>query len=86
MTKAYYCHPNVRKSIDDIHCKNCQQTKIPQKRLGVQPGNDLTNTPYYDVTVGVIGPQSSKSEHFNGEFYALRCMDANTNLVEFYCG
>ncbi len=39
---------------------------------------------WYEVAVDLIGSRSSKTEHFDGEFYALRCI-VTTNLVELTC-
>ncbi len=50
--------------------------------MGLLPERDLTNTPWYEVAVDLIGPWT---EHFNGEFYALTCIDTTTNLVELTC-
>ncbi len=45
-------------------------------------GLDLTNTLWYEVAVDLIGLWTAKTEHFNGEFYALTCIDTTTNFVE----
>ncbi len=50
--------------------------------MGLLPENDLTNTPWYKFTIDLIGPWSAKTEHFNGEFYTLTCIDTITNLVD----
>ncbi len=50
--------------------------------MGLLPGLDLTNTLWYEVAVDLIGLWTAKTEHFNGEFYALTCIDTTTNLVE----
>ncbi len=50
--------------------------------MGLLPEHDLTNTPWYEVTVNLIGSWSAKTEHFSGEFYALTCIDTTTNVVE----
>ncbi len=53
--------------------------------MGLLLDCDLTNTPWYDVAVNLIGPWTAKTDHFNGEFYALKCIDTTTNLVELAC-
>ena len=58
------------------------ELKSPAKEMGLLPDCDLTNTLWYEVAVDLIVPWSSKTEHFNGEFYALTCIDTSTNLVE----
>ncbi len=34
------------------------------------------------LAVDLIGLWTAKTEHFDGEFYALTCIDTTTNLVE----
>ncbi len=46
------------------------------------PECNFTNTPQYDIFMDLIGPWSVKTENFNGQFYALTCIDTPTNLVE----
>ncbi len=46
------------------------------------PKCDLTNTLWHRIAVDLIGWWSTKTEHFNGEFHALTCIDTTTNLVE----
>ncbi len=53
--------------------------------MGLLLERDLTNTPSYKVAVDLIGPWTAKTGHFNGEFYALTCIDTTTNLVELAC-
>ena len=53
--------------------------------MGLLPEHDLTNTPWYEVAVDLIGPWTAKTDHFNGEFYALTCIDTTTKLVELTC-
>ncbi len=50
--------------------------------MGLLSDRDLTNTLWYEVAVDLIGLWTAKTEHFNGEFYALTCIDTTTNLVE----
>ncbi len=50
--------------------------------MGLLPECGLTNTLWYKVAVDLIGPWTAKTEHFNGEFYALTCIDTTTNFVE----
>ena len=38
--------------------------------------------PWYEVAVDLIGPWQAKTEHFEGEFFALTCIDTTTNLSE----
>ena len=80
--QARYYHPDIRKQVDNFHCEYCQRVKIPRKGMGLLLECDLTNTPWYKVAVDLIGPWTAKTEHFNGEFYALTCIDTTTNLVE----
>ncbi len=53
--------------------------------MGLLPEHDLTNKPWYEVAINLIGPWTAKTGHFNGEFYALTCIDTTTNLVEVDC-
>ncbi len=50
--------------------------------MGLLLERDLTNTPRYKDAVDLIGLWSAKTDHFNGEFYALMRIDTITNLVE----
>ncbi len=59
--------------------------KIPCKGMGLLPEHDLTNTLWYKVAINLIGPWTAKIDHFNGEFYALTCIDTTTNIVELTC-
>ncbi len=59
--------------------------KIPCKGMVLLLKCDLTNTFWYEVNVGLIGPCSAKLEHFQGKVYALICIDTTTNLVELVC-
>ncbi len=43
----------------------------------------ITNIPCYKVADDIIGQWFAKTEHFNGEFYQLTCIDNTTNLLEF---
>ncbi len=36
--------------------------------MGLLPEHDLTNTPWYEVAVDLIGPWTANTEHFYGEF------------------
>ncbi len=49
------------------------------------PEINLTNKPWYEVAVDLIGPWTAKTDHFNGEFYALTCIDTTIHLVELTC-
>ncbi len=80
--QAQYYHPDIRKHVDDFHCGCSQCVKIPYKKIGLLPELDLTNTPWHDVAIDLIGLQSAKAEHFNGEFYTSTCIDTTNNLVE----
>ncbi len=50
--------------------------------MGLLPEHDLTNKPWYEVAINLIGPWTAKTGHFNGEFYALTCIATTTKLVE----
>ncbi len=78
-------HPENRKQVDYIHCDYCQHVKIFHKGIALIPGNNLTNTPWYKVADDLIGLWSARKEHFNGDFYALTCIETTTNLVELAC-
>ncbi len=78
-------HPDIRKHVDGFHCNYCQCMKIHGKGMGLLPDCDLTITLWYEVAGDLIGPCSAKTELFNGEFYALSCIDTTTNLVELVC-
>ncbi len=80
--QARYYHPDIRKHIDFFHCNYCQHVKIPCKGMGLLPEWDLTNTPWYEVSVDLIGLWSAKTGNFNGKFYALTCIDTTTKLLE----
>ncbi len=53
--------------------------------MGLLPEHDLTNTLWDKVAINLIGPWTAKTDHFNGEFSALTCIDTTTNLVERVC-
>ncbi len=53
--------------------------------MGLLSELNLPNKPWCKVAVDLIGPWSTKTEHFNGEFYALKCIDTTTNLVKLVC-
>ncbi len=50
--------------------------------MGLLLERNLTNTPWYEVAVDLIGLWTAKTDHFHGEFYALTCIDTTTNLVK----
>ncbi len=50
--------------------------------MGLLPECVLTNTPWYEVAINLIGLWTAKTDHFNGEFYALTCINTTTNLVD----
>ncbi len=83
--QARYYHPDICKHVDNFHCNYYQCFKIPCKGMELLLEHDLTNTPWHEVAVDLIGPWSAKTEHFNGELYALICIDTTTNLVELVC-
>ncbi len=56
--------------------------KFPAKKFGLLPECNLTNTPWYEVAVNLIGPWTAKTDQFNGEFCALTCIDTTTNLID----
>ncbi len=78
-------HLDIQKYVNNFHCDFCQHVKIPCKGMGLIPELDLTNIPWYEVVIDLIGPWTAKTDHFNGEFYALTCIDTITNLVELTC-
>ncbi len=53
--------------------------------MGLLPECNLTNTPWYEVAIDLIGPWTAKTDAFNGEFYALICIDTTTNIIELSC-
>ncbi len=83
--QARYYHLDIQKQVDSFHCEYCQRAKIPRKGIGLLPDRDLTNTLLYEVAVDLMGLWTAKAEHFNGEFYALTCIDTTNNLVELTC-
>ncbi len=80
--QARYYHPDIQKQVGNFHCEYCHRVKIPCKGMGLLPECDLTNTPWYEVAVDLIGLWTAKTDHFNGDLYALTCIDTTTNLVE----
>ncbi len=81
-TQARYYHPDILKQVHKSHCECCQCVKIPHKGMELLQECELTNTPLYEVAINLIGPWTTKTDHFNGEFYALTYIDTTTNLVE----
>ncbi len=61
-------HLDIQKRVDNFHCNYCQCVKIPCKEMGLLPEYDLTNMPWYEVAVDLVGPWSAKTEHFNENF------------------
>ncbi len=53
--------------------------------MGLLPECNLANTPWYKVGSDLIGPWSARTKHFNGEIYALACIDTTTNLAKIAC-
>ncbi len=53
--------------------------------MGLLPECDLNNTPWYKVAVDLIVLWTAKTDHFDGELYALTCIDTINNLVELVC-
>ncbi len=80
--QARYYHPDIWKHVNNFHCDFCQCVEIPPKGMGLLPEHNLTNTPLYEVAINLIGLWTAKTDHFNGEFYALTCIDTSTNLNE----
>ncbi len=76
--RGHYYHPDMRCKIDKFRFDFCQHVKIPCK----ESEHNHTNTPWYKVAVDLIKPWSAKTENFDGEFYALTCIDTTKNLVE----
>ncbi len=72
--------PLIRGAISHFHYDHCQ--KVPFKELGLLPEHDLANTTWYEIALDVFRLWSTKIEHFNSEFYALKCIGITTNLVE----
>ncbi len=83
--QASYYHPDIRKHFANIHFNHCQCLKISCTELGLLPEYNLTNTPWYKVTVDLIELLSAKTEDFNGEFYAVTFINTTTNLVILVC-
>ncbi len=53
--------------------------------MGLLPKHDLTNTPWYEVVINLIGLWTAMTDQANGDFYALMCIDTTTNPVELTC-
>ncbi len=83
--QARYYHPVIQKHVNSFHCDFCQHAKNPCKGMGLLPDCDLTNTPWYEFAVNLIGPWTAKTDQFNGYFYALKCIDTTTNLIGLTC-
>ncbi len=75
-------HPDIKKYDDNFRCDYSQCLKIPCKGMGLSRECNLTNTPWYDVIIDLIGLWSAKTEHCIGEFNALTFINTTTNLVE----
>ncbi len=82
--QAGYYHPEIRKHVDNFQCHCCQCVKIPLQR-NVLAKQNVINTPWYEDANSLIGQWSTKTEYFNGEFYAFICINITLNLVELVC-
>ncbi len=80
--QARYYHQDIWKYVNNFCCDFCWHVKIPCKGMGLLPECNFTNTPWYEIAVDLVGPWTAKADQFNGEFYALTCIDTTTNLVK----
>ncbi len=54
---------------------------IPCKGIGLFPKFDHIYSPWYEVSVDLIGLWSAKTEHFTGELYAMVCIEPIINYI-----
>ncbi len=68
---------NTNQKISPKLQKTCWQLPLQLFSMCKDPlqRGDLTNTPWYEVAIHLIGLWSAKTEHFNAKFYSLTCID-----------
>ncbi|KAL7503526.1 hypothetical protein ACHAXN_001305 [Cyclotella atomus] len=77
-----YHHHQLRKTIDEYKCKECQHHKLASKGYGLLPERQVRIPPWEEVAINLIGPWKIKVNGRLCEFNALTCIDSTSNLVE----
>lgn len=80
--QARYYHPEIRRYVDRYACDACQRHKLEGRGYGLLPERNLSEVPWQDVAVDLIGPWKIPINNRMYEFNALTCIDTVTNLTE----
>ena len=80
--KARYYHPEIHRHVDEFNCDACQRHKLDGRGFGLLPEQSITEVPWQDVAIDLIGPWKVPINNRMYEFNALTCIDPVTNLTE----
>ena len=75
-------HPDLRRQVDRFNCEACQRHKLDGRGFGLLPERNISEMPWQDVAVDLIGPWRIPINDRLYEFNALTCIDPVTNLTE----
>ena len=80
--QARYYHPELRRHIDRFSCEACQRHKLDGRGFGLLPERSISEQPWQDVAIDLIGPWKIPINNRMYEFNALTCIDTVTNITE----
>jgi transposase InsO family protein len=85
--KVHFYHPSLKERCENfVHtCDICQHYKQPLRGYGELPPRQALTSPWYEVSIDLMGPW--KITVFGNEyvFFALTVIDTVTNLMEITC-
>lgn len=80
--QARYYHPDLRTQVDRYNCDACQRHKLEGRGYGLLPERNISEIPWQDVALDLIGPWRIPINQRVYEFNALTCIDPVSNLTE----
>jgi transposase InsO family protein len=80
--QARYYHPDLRGEVDNYTCDACQRHKLDGPTRGLLAERSISEQPWQDVAIDLIGPWKIPINNWTYEFNALTCIDTVTNLTE----
>ena len=82
--RARFHHPQLKSTIEAFcaNCRVCKEHKLQGAGYGELAPRDVTQWPWSEVHVDLIGPWNVTVNNIDVQFKALTCIDPVTNLVE----
>jgi len=80
--RVLFYHPQLKRSIDQFRCPQCQKMKAQGRSHGHLPEREAILIPFEEVHIDLIGPWRVEANEVQYEIMALTCIEPVTNLVE----